>query len=325
MNAPAADAELVVRDVYEAAQRIAGSIRRTPLATSEALGRRCGADILLKLECWQRTGSFKVRGAFNAVATLSAEQRARGLVTASAGNHGQAVALAAREHGVAATIFVPADAPETKCRRIEHFGAVLRREAADYDEAEAVAIEHARSTGAHFVHAYSAAAVVAGQGTVALEIAAERPDVAQVLVPVGGGGLISGVGLVLKAVLPGVRVTGVQSTRTRAMYEAFRAGHLVDVPVPPTLADGLAGCTDERAYALARPVVDDIVLVEESEIGAAIRWLYEHDGVVAEGAGAVGAAALLSGRVEPIGPTVVFITGGNIDGQRLAGILEQAT
>jgi threonine dehydratase len=322
MSERTADHLVTLQQVYGAARRISGKVRRTPLVRSEALSSRCGTDVLLKLECWQRTGSFKVRGAFNAVGRLSEKDRGRGLVTASAGNHGQAVALAARAYGARATVFVPAGAPLTKRRRIEQFGADLRTEAADYDEAELLAREHARAQGAHFVHAFSAGDVVAGQGTIGLELLTEAAGMDEVLVPVGGGGLIGGVGVVLRTVLPHIRIVGVQSTRTTAMHDAFVAGHVVEVPVPPTLADGLAGCTDEAAYQLARAVVDEMVLVEEDEIAHAIRALYQDDGVVAEGAGAVAVAALLSGRVRVSGPTVVLITGGNIDGGRLAQILE---
>jgi threonine dehydratase len=322
VSGPAAERPLTLQHVYEAARRISGKVRATPLVRSEALSSSCGTDVLLKLECWQRTGSFKVRGAFNAVARLSEKQRSRGLVTASAGNHGQAVALAARAYGARATVFVPSSAPSTKRRGIEQYGAELRMEAADYDEAEVLAREYAGEHGAHFVHAFSAADVVAGQGTIGLELLADTAAMDEVLIPVGGGGLIGGVGLVLRTVLPQVRITGVQSTRTTAMHDAFVAGRLVEVPVPPTLADGLAGCTDEPAYQLVRAVADDIVLVEEDEIAQAIRMLYQEDGVVSEGAGAVAVAALLSGRVRVSGRTVVLITGGNIDGSRLSQILE---
>lgn len=316
-----AEARVELQAVYGAARRLAGAVRRTPLARAEFLGDAAGREVLLKLECWQRTGSFKVRGAFNAVARLGPGTRSRGVVTASAGNHGQAVALAAREVGVHATVFVPANAPATKQRRIRGYGAELRADAADYDEAERMAHEFARTTGAHFVHAFSAPDVVAGQGTIALELLDERPDIGHVLIPVGGGGLAGGVGRVLKTVNPRIRVTGVQSVETTAMHAALEAGRLVDVPVTPTLADGLAGCTDQAAYELAAAVLDELLLVEEAAIEAAIRQLYLREGVVAEGAGAVAVAALLDGRVPLHGTTAVLVTGGNIDGHALAGIL----
>jgi threonine dehydratase len=308
-------------DVLAAHARIREHVRDTPLQRS-ALPLPGRHAPLLKLECWQRTGSFKLRGALNAVLLLSDEQRSRGLVTASAGNHGQAVALAAQLTGANAVVFVPSDAPTVKQERIRAFGAELRTNAADYDEAEGLAQAFAQQTGAVFVHAFADPAVIAGQGTVAQELLqaadTEFPDV---LVPVGGGGLVTGIGVLLKEKLPSVRIIGVQSTETRAMYEAFRAGRAVEVPIPPTLADGLAGCTDNATYLRAREVVDDLVLVSEPEIEDAIRLLFRHDGIVAEGAGAVAAAALLAGRIRPRGPSVCVISGGNIDGSRLAGIL----
>jgi threonine dehydratase len=295
--------------------------RTTPVEQSPRLSEAYGADVLLKLECWQRTRSFKIRGACNAVALLDAAQRSRGVVTASAGNHGQAVALAAQEFGVRVTVFVPATAPATKTARIRQYGAALRDEAPDYDSAERIAREYAATTGAVFVHAFSDADVVAGQATVALEILEAVPAVRTVVVPVGGGGLMAGLGRVFRAVAPHVRIIGVQSAQTRAMYEALEAGHVVDVPIPPTLADGLAGCTDEISFGRVAAVIDELVLVEEASIAEAIRTLHGSDGITAEGAGAAGAAAVLSGQLRGPGPAVVLVTGGNIDGGLLASIL----
>ncbi|HSJ05274.1 MAG TPA: threonine/serine dehydratase [Longimicrobiales bacterium] len=321
MRSEPADRAPSLNDVRAAAGRIAGFVHRTPLEHSHRLSDAAGTAVHLKLECWQRTRSFKVRGAHNAISLLGPAGRARGLVTASAGNHGMAVALAAREFQAKATVFIPHDAPGTKRSRILRLGAAVHDEARDYDEAEELARDFARYTGAAFVHAFSDPAVVAGQGTVALEILDELPAIRDVIVPVGGGGLAAGVGIVVKARAPAARVVGVQSTETRAMYEAFRANRVVDVPVPPTLADGLAGCTDGAAYEAVRDVVEDIVLVEEAEIASAIRELHAEEGIVAEGAGAVAVAAVLSGRIRTRGPAVVLVTGGNIDGALLAGLL----
>jgi len=308
-------------EIEAARTRVYDVARHTPLELSDALSDDAGVPVHLKLECWQPTRSFKVRGAYNAIAQLTPDQRAHGVVTASAGNHGQAVALAARALGTRATVFVPATAPDIKQQRIRRLGAELRSDAADYDEAERIATQHARDTGAIFVHAFSDRAVMAGQGTIGLELYDDMPALRDVVVPVGGGGLITGVGIAVKAVSEGVRVIGVQSTETRAMYEAFHAGRAVDVPIPPTLADGLAGCTDEATYRRARDVVDDIVLVEEADIAHAIRFLWTHAGVVAEGAGAVVVAAVLARRIELRGPAAVVITGGNIDTARLSSLL----
>jgi threonine dehydratase len=320
----AAGRSVTAGDVRAARQRIRGFVQHTPAERSGWLSDMCGADVWLKLECWQRTRSFKVRGAFNALSLLSAAGRASGVVTASAGNHGQAVALAAHEHGVRATVFVPSDAPIIKQQRIRRLGAKLVTGAVDYDAAERLAQEFAEREGHAFIHAFSDAAVVAGQGTVALEVLEDVPAVVEVLVPVGGGGLAAGVGIAFADAASAVRVTGVQSSETRAMYEAFRAGAVVDVPVTPTLADGLAGCTNAQAYALARDVVHDIVLVEEAAITAAIAELYAQEGVVAEGAAAVTVAALMSGRVRPQGAAVIVVTGGNIDASRLSALLSKS-
>ncbi|CAN5678009.1 threonine ammonia-lyase [soil metagenome] len=313
---------VTLETVQRAAERVGRVARRTPLEHSPALSDAFGAPVHLKLECWQPTRSFKVRGAYNAISRLTAAERARGIVTASAGNHGQAVALAARELGARATVFLPADAPRTKQDRIRSLGAELRADAADYDTAERSAQEYAASAGAVFVHAYADPAVISGQGTVALEIVEQLPDVEQVIVPVGGGYLITGVGTGLKALRPACRVTGVQSVETRAMYDAFRDGAAGDVVITPTLADGLAGCTDEATYRRARRVTDDLVLVEETDIADAIRVLYDQAGITAEGSAAVAAAAVLTGRITTRAVTALIITCGNIDGARLARILE---
>lgn len=308
----------------EARERLRGVARRTPLPLSGWLSDRAGVPVHLKLECWQLTGSFKVRGAFNAVAAMEESARGRGLVTASAGNHGVAVAHAARVHHTAATVFVPGSAPATKKARIRRLGAELREVDGSYDDAAEAAREHATRTGARLVHAFADPAVVAGQATVALEILEELPDVREIVVPVGGGGLAAGVGAALAAHGPGARALGVQSTATRAMYDAFRAGRVVPVQDAPTLCDGLAGETEEEAYERARAGLDELGLVEEAAVGPAIRALYEHEGIVAEGAGAVGIAAVLEGTLSLEGPAVVIISGGNIDGPRLARILGEA-
>lgn len=320
-----AEAETVgIAEVLGAARRLEGRVRRTPLERSEALSEAAGVEVWLKLEGMQRTGSFKVRGALNAVASLSAEERARGLVTASAGNHGLGVAFAAREMGARATVFVPASAAATKTRRIARLGAELVRVAGTYDDAHARAEAHAAETGGVFVHAYSAAAVVAGQGTVGLEIARELPVTRCVIAPVGGGGLIGGVGTVMRALLPAGRVVGVQTEETSAMHASLAAGALVTPPMGETICEGLSGETDERALALARQVVDEVVLVSEAAARRAVRWLFVEEGIVAEGSAAVGVAALLEGAVRPTeGPVVVVVTGSNVDAARLAEILAE--
>jgi threonine dehydratase len=313
-----------IGDVREAAARLAGVARRTPLFRSDALSEKCGVPVHLKLEGLQRTGSFKLRGAYNVIAALSASERARGLVTASAGNHGQGVALAARLIGATAIVFVPEDAPKNKRRKIARHGADLRLVAGGYDEAHAAAETFAAQNGATFVHAFSDARVVAGQGTVGLEIFEDLPDVRTLVVPIGGGGLIGGIGTVARALGPHVRVVGVQTDETAAMHASLAAGRLVSTHYGPTLCEGLSGDTDEAALALAQRVVDEAVLVSEDDVRQAIRWLYVEEGVVAEGSAAVAAAALLAGAVKEIeGPVAAVLTGSNIDASRFALILNE--
>jgi threonine dehydratase len=309
-------------DLLAAARRLRGIARHTPLERSAWLSGIAGADVYLKLETQQRTGSFKLRGAFNAIASLSEGERARGLVTASAGNHGQGVALAASLLGARALVFVPASAPQAKKRRIARCGAELREIEGGYDEAHHAAEAHAGETGAAFVHAFSDPAVVAGQGTVGLEIVQALPEVRTIVAPVGGGGLIGGIGIAARALGSGVRVLGAQTEETAAMFESLRAGRLVSPPYGPTLCEGLSGDVDERSLALAAQVVDGIGIVPESAVRAAMRRLYDEEGIVAEGSAAVGVAALLEGAFDVIdGPVAIVLTGGNVDGARLAAIL----
>jgi threonine dehydratase len=305
--------------VMAAARRLRGVARRTPLERSAWLSGHSGTDVFLKLETQQRTGSFKLRGAYNAVASLSADERSRGLVTASAGNHGQGVALAASLVGARALVFVPASAPEAKKRRIARFGAELREVEGGYDEAHHAAAAHAARTGAPFVHAFSDPVVVAGQGTVGLEIVQELPEVRTIVVPVGGGGLIGGIGIVARAMDAGIRVVGAQTEETRAMHASLEAGRLVSPPYGPTLCEGLSGDVDARSLALARAVVDRIAVVSEHSVRRAMRSLFVEEGIVAEGSAAVAAAAVLEQEIE--GPAAVVLTGGNVDAARLSAIL----
>ena len=309
-------------EIAAAHARIAPHVRRTPLEPSPRLSGIAGCDVSLKLECWQPTRSFKVRGAFHALGRLGEDARARGVVAASAGNHGLAVALAARTFGIPARVFVPHTAPATKKSRIRALGAQLDESAPDYDETEVLAAAHARETGALLVHAFSDADVVAGAGTVALEILEDLPDVREVIVPVGGGGLIAGIHIVMAERKPAVRVIGVQSTETRVMHESLAAGRVVEMAVTPTLADGLAGCIDEASFARVCRLAPEMHLVDEAALPAAIRHLFTHEVVVAEGAGIVACAAVETLDLELTGPVAVIVSGGNIDATRLASILQ---
>jgi threonine dehydratase len=295
----------------DAAARLAGSIRETPLRPSAPLSRLSGHDVLLKLENRQVTGSFKVRGALNAVALLDDEARRPGIVAASAGNHGAGVAHAARVHGIRATIFVPAGAPDSKRERISATGAELRLVEGGYDAAHAAALEFAAATGAREIHAFSDPHVVAGQATVGLEILRAWSGPGTILVPVGGGGLIGGIGLVARSVATGVRVVGVQTPATSAMHDSLVRGALVAAPTGPTLCDGLEGDIDETSLALAREVVNEMVLVEEAAVRDAVEWLRTAEGETVEPSGAVAIALLRQMPGRFAGPVVAVVSGGN--------------
>ncbi|MGH7483772.1 MAG: threonine ammonia-lyase [Longimicrobiales bacterium] len=316
-------AEPSLRAVLRARRRLDGVIRQTPLEPSRWLSDHADTPVYLKLECWQRTLSFKVRGAYNAIAVLGERAVRQGVVAASAGNHGLGVALAARELGARATVFVPTEAPAAKKQRIRELGAELREIEGGYDRAEDAARADAHESEACFVHPYADPEVIAGQGTVGLEILELLPAPGTIIVPVGGGGLIAGVGAVVKRLAgPDTRVIGVQTERACALHDALYGHERGDVAAPgTTLADGLAGGVDPDSVARVRAVVDEVVLVDETDLACAIGALFHRHGLVVEGAGAVGVAALQCGLVRPDGPTVIVLSGGNIDGARLAPLI----
>jgi threonine dehydratase len=313
---------LTEEDVLRAAEMLRRHLPPTPLRPSFAL--RDKGNALLKLECWQPTGSFKVRGALNLLLSLSPEQRRRGVVAASAGNHALGVAYAAQVVGgdLRATLFVPESAPRTKVAKLRAFPVEVRLQGATYDDAHALALEHAAATGATYVHAYEDRLTAAGQGTVALEILEQRPDVATVVVPVGGGGLISGMATVLKARAPRVRVLAVQPEASPALRESLSLGRpLLEFPAEPTLADGLAGGIGEVAF-VHRDLFDGVIVVPEADIEDAVVALLAEDQVVAEASGAVGVAAVRCGLVSAReGPVAIVVTGANIDALVLERLL----
>jgi threonine dehydratase len=313
-------------DVFRARRRIAPYVRRTPLVASAWLSEAARAPVSLKLESLQVSSSFKSRGAFNAViARLERSGRAPArLVTASAGNHGRALAAAAEIFRLPLTVFTPADAPQTKVAAIRRHGADLRAEGLDYDDAERLAKACAEQTGADFISPYNDADVIAGAATIALEIAEEAPGTNALVVPIGGGGLISGVAAAAKAIDPNVEVTGVEAEASCAFQTSVRAGRLVRIVPGPTLADGLGGNPDPETitFALIQRFVDRIVTVSERALASAIVGLAESEHLIAEGAGAAGVAAVGARQVDLAGRhVVVVVTGANIDRQRLAGLL----
>ncbi len=312
-----------VEAVRIAATRVRGFMPLSRLVHNAALSTRTGCDVRLKLELENPTGSFKVRGAYNALAALPDDVRHRGVIASSAGNHGLGVAWAAREFGVAATVYVPQTAPRVKKEGIRALGAHVSDIAADYDSAMVLAMSHARSKGMCFINPCLGLDLLAGQGTVALELLEQIPEMATVLVSTGGGGLLGGMGAVLRVLAPHVRIVGVQSEETAAMTYSVRAGRVVEVPVTPTLADGLAGQIDSDALHIGQQCADEFVLVTEAQLGETIAWIHRTAGMTVEGAGAVTTAALRYGLVDQLkGPVVAMVSGRNIDESRLAVLLD---
>ncbi|HEY0417780.1 MAG TPA: threonine ammonia-lyase [Gaiellaceae bacterium] len=291
-------------DIEAARTRVAGRARETPVYSSETLSRITGVRVWLKAENLQRTGSFKIRGAFNRIAQLDDAERAAGVIAASAGNHGQAVAWAARELGIAATVFMPQDAPMAKVEATRNYGADTVLTGAMFDDALAAAAERARRTGATFVHAFEDPEVIAGQGTIGLELLEQLPDARTFVLPVGGGGLAAGIALAVRALRPAARIVGVQAGKT---------GH--------TIADGIAvKHPGELTMAVLDSVLDDLVHVEDDEIAEAITLLLERSKLVVEGAGAASVAALLRG--DSGGDDVcALLSGGNIDPTLLVSVV----
>jgi threonine dehydratase len=308
-----------IDDVRAAADRIAALAHRTPLLRSRTLDARVGAPVALKAENLQRAGAFKFRGACNAVAAL----RPDGVCSVSSGNHAQALSLAAREHGAHATILMPRDAPASKRAATEGYGAEVIEFDRYTEDREALVRELAAERGLTLVHPYDEPLVMAGQGTVGLELAAEVEDLDVVLVPCGGGGLLSGVATAIKALRPAARIVGVEPQASDDTARSLRAGERVAVEVRPTIADGQQLPTPgERTWPVIRALVDDVVTVSDAEIVEAMRLLFERMKVVAEPSGASALAALLAGRVELRAGTVgVVISGGNVDAARFASLV----
>jgi threonine dehydratase len=312
---------LTERDVEDAAKRIAGRVRETPMLSSGELSRRVGARVLLKAENLQLTGSFKARGAFNAISLLSPEALKAGVVAASAGNHAQAVAFAAREAGTQATLVMPAGAPLAKVAAVRQYGGEVRLAEGSYDEAGDEARRVAADEGKTMVHAFDAPEIVAGQGTVGLEIARQAPDVKLVVVPLGGGGLSSGIAIAMAARSPGARIVGVQAEAC-APYPASIAAHRpVGARSANTICDGIAiKKPGEFTLPLVERYVDEVVTVSDDEVAETMVMLLERTKLVVEGAGAAGVAALLHGHVPAPadGEVCAVLSGGNVDAELLS-------
>jgi threonine dehydratase len=304
-----------IEDIRRARARIAGRIRSTPLDPSPSLSEVAGAPVWLKLEQQQITGSFKLRGATNAVLALSEDDRRRGVVGASTGNHGRGLAHACRAAGVRCVICMSRLVPQNKVEGIKALGAEVRIIGESQDDAQEQVDRLVAGEGMTMVPPFDHAEVIAGQGTLGLDLLDDLPEVACALVPLSGGGLISGVAAALKASRPDIRVVGVSMERGAAMQESLQAGKPIFVPELPTLADSLGGgigLDNRYTFAMVRELVDEVVLVTEAEIAAAIRHAYWREQQVIEGAGAVGIGAILAGKVRLAGPTAVVVSGKNI-------------
>jgi threonine dehydratase len=302
--------------IMQAQERISGRVRHTPLILSASLTAHCGVPVHLKLESHQPTGSFKLRGATNAVLSLSNEARERGLVTASTGNHGRALAHASKAEGARAVVCMSALVPANKVDAVRALAAEVRIVGRSQDDAQEEVDRLVREEGLAAVPPFDHADVIAGQGTIGLEIAEARPDAELVLVPLSGGGLAAGVAAAIKARLPQARVIGVSMERGAAMHQSLLAGKPVPVEELETLADSLGGgigLENRHTFAMCRDLLDDVVLLSEEEIAEGIRHAFVAEGETVEGAGAVGIAALLAKKVELSGPTVVLVSGRNID------------
>jgi threonine dehydratase len=309
-------------DAQRARTVIASHILRTPLVSSHSLGERVGAEAFLKLENLQRTGSFKVRGAIHAMSRLSPAARAAGVVTMSAGNAAQAIAYAGRAQGVRVTVVMPESAPKTKIAATQGYGGEIRF-APDMTRLLPM-VQELQAQGLHFLHPFDDDDVIAGHASLGLEIVEDVPDVDLVVVPVGGGGLISGVALVLKALRPGVRIVGVEPEGAPGVRRALDAGQVVRLESVTTVADGLAApFAGERNLEIIRRDVDDVVLVNDDVILDGLRFLVARARIVPEPAGAAAVGALLSGAVKAKARdrVVAIVSGGNVDPERLAGFL----
>ena len=313
-------------DIQNAQHILQDIIIPTPILADGKLSREIGASAHLKAECLQKSGSFKIRGAYNKIHRLSDEEKRRGVIAASAGNHAQGVALAAQMHNIKATIVLPEFAPLTKITATKSFGAEVILHGKSFDDAFAYSKKLQEEHGYTYVHAFDDEKIIAGQGTIGLEIARDLPQCSVVVVPIGGGGIISGIAIAVKTLLPNVRVVGVQAANCAPMKRSVEAGEAVEVEAMETIADGIAVKHPGKiTLPLIKEYVDEIVEVTEEEIARAIFFAVQNNRLVVEGAGAAGLAALLAKKIKLKAEDTVctVLCGGNIDPNLLTRVLEQ--
>ncbi|MFW5934663.1 MAG: threonine ammonia-lyase [Halolamina sp.] len=314
-------------DVQAARERIEGveRMRETPVRQSATLGETVGADVWLKLEHFQKTGSFKPRGAYNCISRIADRGEAERVVAASAGNHAQGVAFAATECGLDSLVFMPETAPQAKIDATRGYGATVELRGDTFADAMAAAQERAGEPGTAFVHAYDDADVIAGQGTLGLELLEQIPDLDTVVVPIGGGGLISGVATAMQAAEHDVRVVGVQAEAAATAPQSLQKGEPVENETPDTIADGIAtGSLSDQTFEIIQERVDEVEIVDDTEIANATLWLLERTKQMVEGAAAASVAPLLSGELDVDGTVAPLLCGGNIDIATLQDVLTRA-
>ena len=307
---------ITMQDIKDAHARIKPYVMRTPLIPSRTLSEKCGAPVLLKLENLQPTGSFKLRGATNRLLQLTAEEKARGVITVSSGNHGKAVGHIGQVLGIPVTIFLSTHTPACKVDSLRKTHASVIVTGNSYDEAEVAAAAHERKHNLVHIPSFDDLSIIAGQGTMALEIFEDAPETRNVIFPLSGGGMGAGIGSVARQQVPAVAIWGVSMECSPVMVRSLEAGRVLSLPEELTLADGLKGGLgnpNHYTFNLCQQLVEHTALVSEEEIGLAIAFLFKEHRLVVEGSGAVGVAALLSGKITPNNPTVVVISGSNID------------
>lgn len=310
--------------IKEAENVLKGIVHHTDLQFSQTFSDIFGSPVYLKPENLQKTGSYKIRGAYNKLRTLTAQERENGVLTASAGNHAQGLALAAKMTGIKSTVFMPKTAPLAKMEATKRYGANVISTGNNFDEATKEALEWQKEHGAMFISPFNDDYIIAGQGTVGLEIYNEYPEVENVIVPIGGGGVIAGISLALKTINPKIRITGIQATGSSAMYNSFKEGKLIHLETSNTIADGINVKQPAlRTYNIIKKYVDEIITVDDEEITQAMLYLLERAKLVVEPSGAVGVAALINNKIKFKGNTVILISGGNVDIRMINNIVQR--
>lgn len=315
-------AEPSIREIREAAERIGPFVHRTPVLTCRTLNRMCGAELFFKCENFQKGGAFKIRGATNAVFSLEEAEASQGVATHSSGNHAAALAIAARWRGIKAYVVMPKNAPEVKKKAVGQYGAEITYCKPTLEAREEVLAKVVESTGASFIHPYNDYRVISGQGTAAMELCEEVPDLDMVMVPVGGGGLLSGTAIAVSAVSPRSSVIAAEPEKADDAFRSFRAGEIIPVDHPDTVADGLRTSLGELTFPIIKRDVDEIVTVSEETILEAMRTIWERMKIVVEPSAAVPLGALLSGKVDVSGKRIgIILSGGNVDLSKLSDFL----